>query len=417
MMRSLLILAAGLLAALAVVPAQAKKAAPDLGAQICELDWQASFGKVELKQTWSGAGELTNEDLSIRRDVPASAMTYLVQYQSVYRSGGYENSSRHTYLSLGGAYSKEKARQLIVAMPDGAPMVFVLDMDGALVTVSDAQLTRLLEAKQRLTYRMIKVDRRGAEKKLLAEGWLDLSGFADQPLAGLTDAAERTRAVMARARKGDNPPCVMTYAVEANAMDSDEPIRKWLSFDCREAWDGPLGAFELRETGFSWRPGLRDEVLVTLAGTFKPAPNVTLQKFLLGPNDPQRYGQISVMFGAQDWGANYRSSDPALRERQSGVLRRGQYVSSKWLSQDGSVGFFWGEFAQMLAGEGDLEMVAHDKVSGATKRGTLPWVDVLAAEEQLRAGYRRLNEREADPLTRCKAVVDAEYGGEEIIVT
>ena len=416
--RLVTIAAAALLAALSAFPAQAKVAAPDPGAQFCELDWQASFGKVELKQTWSGAGELTREDLSIRRDIPVSSGSgALVLTQYTLRLDGKDYPSRLLYLSLGVPYNKASNQRLVVTLPDGAPLTLEAKHGWSLTPLSEAQLARLIEATGRLNFRFITIDRRGAEKKLLGEGWLELSGFAGQPLAGLTQAAEQARTALAQARTGSNPPCAMAYAAEANAMDSDEPIRKWLWFDCRESWDGPLGSFELRETGFNWRPVPRDGVTLTLAGGFKPAPNVTLQKFLVGPNDPQRYGQISVIFSAPEWGANYRSSDPALRERQSGELRRGQYVSSKWLSQNGSVGFFWSEFAQMLAGQGDFSIIAYDKASGATLRSSLPWADVLAAEEQLRAGYRRLIERERDPLTRCKAVVGEEFGGEEVIVT
>lgn len=415
----MMILAAAGLAALSLAPAQAKKAPSDPGAQICELDWQASFGKIELKQTWSGAGELTREDLLIRRNIPVSSSSggALVLSQYTSRIDGKDYPTQLLYLSLGAPYNRGKNQRLVIAMPDGEPLV--LDAgNGWLVTpLSETQLARLLEAKGRLAFRFIKADKRGKEKAILAEGWLDLSGLAGQPLAGLTEATERARTSLAQARKGDKPPCAMAEAAEMNAMDSDEATRRWLSFDCREGWDSPLGAFELRETGFSWRPGPRDGVTITFAGTFRPAPSAALQLFLLGPNDLQRYGQVSVMFGPQDWGANYRSSDPALRERQSGELRRGEYVARHWLSQEGSAGFLWSEFAQLLAGEGDLVIAAHDKPTGAVQRSVLPWSEVLAAEEQLRAGQRRLIERERDPMARCKAVVDEELGTEQIIVT
>lgn len=419
MIRHLMILSAGLLAALSVFPAQAKKAPSDPGAQICELDWQASFGKVELKQTWSGTGELTREGLLIRRNIPVSSSSggTLVLSQYTSRIDGKDYPTQLLYLSLGAPYNRGKNQRLVIAMPDGEPLV--LDAgNGWLVTpLSEAQLARLLEAKGRLTFRFIKADRRGKEKAILAEGWFDLSGFAGQPLAGLLEAADHTRAALAQARKGDKPPCAMAEAAEMNAMDSDEATRRWLSFDCREGWDSPLGAFELRETGFNWRPGPRDGVTMTFAGTFRPAPNAALQLFLLGPIDLQRYGQISVMFGPQDWGANYRVNDPALRERQFAELRRGEYVARHWLSQEGSAGFLWSEFAQLLAGEGDLVIAAHDKPTGAVQRSVLPWSEVLAAEEELRAGQRRLIERERDPMTRCKAVVDVEMGMESIVVT
>lgn len=413
------ITAAALLAALAVFPAQAKQAPVDMGAQLCELDWQSSFGKVELKQTWSGAGEMTREDLSIQRGIPVSSPGggSVTLTQSSIRIDGKDYPSSRFYLSLGAPYNRGKNQRLVVAMPVGEPLVFDAESGWLSTPLSEAQLAQLLGAKDQVNFRFIKVDRRGAEKKLLAVGWLDLSGFADQPQAGLTEAAERARAILAQARKGNNPPCVMSYAVEANAMDSDQPIRKWLSFDCRDDWDGPLGVFELRETGFSWRLGPRDGVTLTFAGTLRPAPNAALQQFLIAPGDPQRYGQITVEFGAKDWGANYRVNDPALRERQFAELRRGKYVSGKWLPQHGAVAYFWSEFAQLLAGEGDLQIAAYDKVTGANLHSTLPWADVLAAEEELRGGLRRMIERERDPMERCKALVGEEFGGEEVIVT
>jgi hypothetical protein len=158
-------------------------------------------------------------------------------------------------------------------------------------------------------------------------------------------------------------------------------------------------------------------VIISLSGTLRSAPSPALQRFLIEPNDPQRYGPINVMLGNQDWGANYRVNDPALRERQSLELRRGKSVARKWLSQNGSTAFFWSEFSQLLAGDGDFELTAHDTVTGATLRTSLPWSEVLAAEEELRSGQARLRERERDPMARCKAVVDVEFGGEQIIVT
>ncbi len=106
-----------------------------------------------------------------------------------------------------------------------------------------------------------------------------------------------------------------------------------------------------------------------------------------------------------------------MRERQSGELKRGKYSARQWLTQSGTTTFTWSHFSQLLAGEGDIEIVAYDKVTGVTMRSTLPWADVLAAEQQLRDGQRRLNEREADPMAWCKAVVDVELGTEQIIVT
>jgi hypothetical protein len=419
-MRGLALLAATLLVALAVAPAQAKRKPPaDPMAQICELNWQASFGKVELKQDWSGQGVMTRETLDIRREFPAGdgpgASLWLTSHSMLI--DGKDHPSQSIYLGLAAPYAKGENQRLVIAIPGGDPLIIAASNGGSLVRVGDAQLTRLLEAKGRLSYRVIAVDRRGAEKKQLSVGWIDLSGFAGQPLAGLTDVAARARNAMAQARGGDNPPCALANAAEMNMMDSEEPTRKWLSFDCSEAWHGPLGRFELRENTFSWRPGSRNGVSATLAGSFRPAPNATLQQFLIAPGDPHRYGRISVLFGAQNWGANYRSTDPAQRERQSGELRRGKFAARHWLSQDGSTSFSWGEFAQLLAGEGDLEITAHDKDTGATLRGTLPWADVLAAEEQLRSGMARLTERERDPMARCKAVVDVELGMEEIIVT
>jgi hypothetical protein len=417
-MRGLVILVAALLAVLSVLPAQAKrKPSADPGAQVCEIDWKASFGKVNLKQSWSGAGELTNEELSIRRDIPANADSNLVHYQSQYRRDGHENTLRRTYLSLGGTYSKDKKRRLIIAMPTGAPMVFALDNGSAFLPISDAQLARLVEAKQRLTYRIVKVDQSGAEVTQLAEGWFDLSGFDSRPMAGLPETAEHARSNLAQARKGPNPPCAMAHAAEMNAMDSDEATRRWLTFDCREGWDSPLGAFELRETGFSWRPRPRDSVVLAITGGFRASPPPIGTPLLTGPVEPERFGQFMISFGLQNWGENYRSSDPALRERQSAELRRGKYAARHWLARNGGTGFSWYEYGQILAGEGDLEISAYDKVSEAVVRSTLPWADVLAAEAELQAGRRRMDERERDPMTRCKAVVDEELGMEQIIVT
>ena len=170
------IAAAALLAALSAFPAHAKVAAPDPGAQFCELDWQASFGKVELTQTWSGAGEMTREDLSIRRDIPVSSGSgALVLTQYTLPLDGKDYPSRLLYLSLGVPYNKASNQRLVVTLPDGAPLTLEAKHGWSLTPLSEAQLARLIEATGRLNFRFITIDRRGAEKKLLGEGWLDLS--------------------------------------------------------------------------------------------------------------------------------------------------------------------------------------------------------------------------------------------------
>ena len=418
MKRGLVILSACVLAALSIVPVQAKQAAIDPGVQVCELDWQASFGKVELKQEFTGTGALFREDLRINRTFPASgSWGSLSLSESVYVSGGTTLASQSFSLGLTGPYDKGKNQRLMLAMPGGQSLVIPMEYGAVMIPISTEDLARIIGAGKRLNYRMIKVDRAGLETQLLSEGWLDLSGFAGLPMAGLAESASHARAVLKQARAVADSPCAMAAAAEMNAMDSGDPVRKWLSFDCNESWHGPLGSFGLTTTGFSWWPRRRDGVAISFAATIRTAPTSALQRFMVEPNDATRYGPITVMLGNQDWGTNYQVNDPALRERQSIELRRGQYVARKWLSQSGSAAFLWSEFSQLLAGEGDLQIAAYDKVSGATLRSSLPWAEVLAAEEELRTGQTRMRERERDPLARCKAVVDAEYGGEEIIVT
>lgn len=410
---------AGTLAALCALPVQAKKAPVDPGVQLCEIDWTGSFGKLDVKQTYSGAGELVRNEVTIVRHVPSDDFvgSTLRFSHSRYWSGGYEGSSRSIALGLGAPYSRDKDQRLIVAMPGAEPLIINAEHGGLMIPLSDAQLTRLLDARQRLDYRLVKVDRNGAEKEVLRQGWFDLSGYADQPLADLPQQAERARAIMTEARKGPKPPCVMAQAAEMNAMDSGEATRRWLSFDCREHWDSPAGAFELREASFAWRPRPRDSVTVAVTAGFRGGPPAIGTTLLTKPVDPQTFGQILISFGKQNWGANYRSTDPAQRERQSAELRRGKYAARHWLARNGGTGFSWYEYGQILAGEGDLEISAYDKVSEAVVRSTLPWADVLAAEAELQAGRRRMDERERDPMTRCKAVVDEELGMEQIIVT
>ncbi len=411
--------AAAVLAALSVLPAQAKMAPVDAGQKVCELDWQASLGAITIKQNWSGSGEMIREELNVRRTIPASDGRIGSLQMAAYtmRTDGKDYPSRHIFLGLGAPYGKDKNQRLVIAMPAGEPMVITALYGGQTIPLSEAQLARLLGADGPLHFRLITVDRRNAEKKRLASGWFDLSGFENQPLAGLGQAAERAQAALAAARRSDNPPCVMASAADMNMMESDEPTRKWLSFNCSEDWESPLGAFGLTATGFSWRPRPRDGVTISFAAAFRNAPNPEVQRFLIDPSDPHRYGPINVMLGNQDWGANYRSSDPALQQSQSLELRRGKFVARKWLSQTGSASFFWSEFSQLLADEGDLQIAAHDKVTGKALLSTLSWSEVLAAEEELRAGRRRLLERERDPMARCKAVVEVEMGTEEILVT
>jgi len=415
MRRGLTLLAAVMLASLLALPAQAKrKPLADPGAQICELDWRANFGKIEVKQTWSSAGELTREELGIWRNDGNGGIISLSR-QSM-QIDGKEQSSQRIYLSYSGRFDDGENQRLVIALPDGESMSLALNAAGSAL-LSEAQLTRLIAAKGWLLYRVIIVNRSGAEKRQVTSGWMGMSGFAGQPLAGLLEAANRASAALTQARKSANPPCVMAEVAETNQMDSGEPTRRSLSFDCGETWEGRLGMFELRETKYRWRPGQRYGVLISMDGDFRPGPNADLQQFLIAPGESSRFGRISIGFGAKDWGANYRSSDPASRERQSAELRRGKFVVRYPLFQDGSVNFYWREFSQIILGDGDLEFLAYDKVTGATRRITVPWADVLAVEKEFQDGLRRLNERERDPITRCKAVVDEELGTEAIIVT
>jgi hypothetical protein len=398
--------------------AEAKRAAPtDPGAQTCELQWDASFGKVELKQSLSGSGRLTREDLRIVRDIPSSGNWGSISLSTSLWTGSGTIATETYYLSLTGTYRKGKDQRLIVAMPDGTPLVIAMEYGATTIPVSADQIERMIAAGKPLTYRMVRVDRKGQEKALLSEGWLDMSGFAGLPLAGLPASAAHARAVLEEARGGTYPPCAMDYAAEMNSMASDEPVRKWLSFDCSEEWGGAQGQFTLRESAFTWTPRPREGLELRFSANFRVAPQPDLQGFIDAPTDAMRYGQAWARFDPAKWSENFKSNDPALRERQFAEMRRGPYVVRKTLAQRGETGFFWSEVSQVLRGDGDLHFVATDQVTGVTLERVLPWSEVQAADAELRAGQTRLQDRERDPLKRCKVRVEEELGGEEIIVT
>lgn len=402
----------------AAQPAEAKRKPPaDPGARTCELQWDASFGKVELKQNLSGAGVLTREDLRIVRDIPSSGNWGSLGVTESFWSGSASFITKHYSLSLTGTYRKGKDQRLILAMPDGTLLVIAMEYGATMIPVSAAQIERMIAAGKPLTYRMVRVDGKGQEKALLAEGWLDLSGFAGQPLAGLPASAAHARAVLDEAKAGTNAPCAMDYAAEMNSMASDEPVRKWLSFDCGEEWGGAPGQFTLRESGFTWTPPPREGVELRFSANFRIAPRSDLQRFIDAPSDAMRYGQAWVRFDPARWSENNKSNDPALRERQYAELRRGSHFARKALGQRGETGFFWSELSQVLRGDGDVRFVATDKVSGVTLEGVLPWSEVQAAEAELRAAQTRLQDRERDPLKRCQVKLEVELGGEEMIVT
>ncbi len=418
-MRRALVSALALVAALgAAQVAEAKRAAPsDPGAKTCELQWDASFGRVELRQGVSGSGQLTREDLRIIRDIPASGNWGSISLSTSLWTGSGTIVTEHYSLSLTGTYRKGKDQRLIVAMPGGTPLVIAMEYGATMIPVSADEIERMIAAGKPLTYRMVRVDGKGQEKALLSEGWLGLSGFAGLPMAGLPASAAHARAVLGEARHGSNPPCAMDYAAEMNSMASDEPVRKWLSFDCGEDWGGEQGQFTLREKAFTWTPRPREGVELRFSANFRIAPRPDLQGFIDAPADAMRYGQAWARFDPARWSENFKSNDPALRERQYAEMRRGQFVVRKTLAQGGETGFFWSELSQVLRGDGDLHFVATDKVTGVTLEGVLPWSEVQAAEAELRAGQNRLQDRERDPLKRCKVKLEVDLGGEELIVT
>jgi hypothetical protein len=412
-----LLLAAALLGgAVLALPAEAKRKPPeDPGATICELEWGASFGGIELKQHYSGGGSLTREDLTIRRTFPVSGGVQGSLSLTEYAQSGYRRTS--IYLGLGRSTSHGKDQRLIFTLPGGEQLILPMEYGGLTIPIGDVDLQRLLDAKGPITYRMVKLDRAGREKSLLGEGWIDLSGFAGQALAGFPEITTRSRAVLTEARKGGDAPCARVEAAEMNFAGSDEPVRKWLTFDCGEGWYSALGAFELREKQFSWRPKPRDGATLQITGNLTPVPRADLQQFMTAPDTAGRYGQVFVSFGNKDWGGNFQPGDQAGQQSQTGEIRRGDFGTTKVLGPDGRSAFYWHEFAKLLFGSGDLEFIARNRITGASLRSVLPWRDVVGAEDELRAGQVRMEERERDPLRRCKWTVEADMGGEEIIVT
>ena len=414
--KALLLATALLGGAMLALPAEAKRKAPeDPGATICELEWSASFGRVELKQRLSGSGSLTREDLTIRRGFPVSDGWQGSLTLSEYAYSGYRSTS--IYLGLGRSTSHGKDQRLIFTLPGGEQLTIPMEYGGLTIPIGDLDLQRLLDAKGPITYRMVKLDRAGKEKSQFGEGWIDLSGFAGQPLAGFPEIAGRGRTVLTEARKIGDAPCAKAEAAEMNFAGSDDPVRKWMTFDCGEVWAGPLGAFELRETSFGWRAKPRDGVTLRFSGNLTTVPRADLQQFMTATNITVRYGQISISFGQDLWGGNFRPGDPAGQESRTGEMRRGDVAVRKVLGADGQSGFFWNEFVRLQSGSGDLELIASNKVTGASLRSILPWSELLGAEEELRAGQVRMEQRERDPLRRCKWKVEADLGGEEIIVT
>lgn len=414
--KALLFATALLGGAVLALPAEAKRKPPaDAGATVCELEWAASFGRVELKQNYSGGGSLTREDLTIRRGFPVSDGVQGSLTLSEYAYSGYRRTS--IYLGLGRSTSHGKDQRLVFTLPGGEQLTVPMEYGGLTIPIGDIDLQRLLDAKGPITYRMVKLDRAGKEKWQLGEGWIDLSGFAGQPLAGFPEIAARGRAVLTEARKGGDAPCAMLEAAEMNFAGSDDPVRKWIMFDCGEGWYGALGAFELNENSFTWRAKPRDGVTLKISGNLIAVPRADLQRFMTAPDIAGRYGQVSVSFGKDGWGGNFRAGDPVGQESRTGEMRRGDVAVRKVLGADGQSGFFWNEFVRLLSGSGDLEFIANNKITGASLRSVLPWSEVQGAEDELRAGQLRMEERERDPLRRCKWKVEADLGGEEIIVT
>lgn len=414
--KALLLATALLGGAMLTLPAEAKRKAPeDPGATICELEWSASFGRVELKQRLSGGGSLTREDLTIRRGFPVSGGMQGSLTLSEYAYSGYRSTS--IYLGLGRSTSHGKDQRLIFSLPGGEQLTIPMEHGGLTIPIGDLDLQRLLDAKGPITYRMVKLDRAGKEKSQFGEGWIDLSGFAGQPLAGFPEIAGRGRTVLIEARKSGDAPCAKAEAAEMNFAGSDDPVRKWMTFDCGEVWDGPLGAFELRETSFGWRAKPRDGVALKISGSLTAVPRADLQRFMTAPDIAGRYGRVAVAFGMEAWGGNFGAGDPAEQQSRTAEMRRGDHAVRKVLMGDGQSGFFWSEYATLLNGSGDLEFIANNKITGASLRSVLPWSEVQGAEDELRAGQIRLEQRERDPLRRCKSIVNFEMGGEEIIVT
>lgn len=405
-------MASALVTAAWALPAAAQpKQAADHGAQVCELEWNASFGRVALTQWVSGSGAVTSEYFSIMRSVPVSSGFGAIL--AMHQTGAQPEFT----LRLGGPTRKDKNQRLVFTVPGSEPLVVAAEQGVSSVRLDQAQLAYLLAATGPVTYRLVKQDGIGRETQQLSEGQIDLHQFAGQDLAGLPEAARLSRAVLTQARGGDNPPCAMAWAANMNAAYNSEPARKWLSFDCGEEWSGPLGAFRLQAASFSWRRRPRDGVFVNFEGSMQVVPRIETQRFIDNPGRMHGFGAVSIGFDSKAWGLNFRGKDQAAWQRQSGELSRGGERIAKALSQEGSTGFFWSEFSQLAAKEGDLTISARDSISGLRFDTVLPWSEVTAAEAELRVGQARLRERERDPLARCRAQVQEESGMEEEIVT
>ena len=398
-------------AGLALPLAAQAKPGEDPGAQVCELEWNASFGRVALTQRISGSGVVVSDILTISRSIPGGSGlgSSLVLSES--------GTQRDYTLWLGGPVRNGKDQRLVFAVPGGEPLVVAAAQGANRITLDQAQLAYLLSAPGKVPYRLVKHDRNGREREQLAEGQLDLSQLTGQDLAGLPDAARHARAVLAQARSSANAPCAMAWAADMNAAYNSEPARKWLSFDCGEEWSSPLGAFALQPAYFVWQPRPRDGVMLKFNASLQVGPQPGQQHFIDNREDRARFGTISVHFPGDAWRMNFRGKDQATRQRQSGELSRGDARIGQVLSPAGAAGFVWSEFSQLLADRGDLTISARDSISGLRFDTVLPWSEVAAAEAELRAGQVRLRERERDPLARCKAQVQEESGMEEEIVT
>lgn len=401
------------LALIALAQPQVARAKPaaDPGAQVCELEWDASFGRVQLIQRISGSGTVQSESLTISRAISGGngLGTSLVLSET--------GTTRTYVLWLGGPSRKGKDLRLVFAVPGGEPLLVVADQGAYRVALDQAQLAYLLSAPGKVPYRLVKHDRKGRERAQLAAGELDLSQLAGQDLAGLPEAARRARAVLAQAISSTNAPCAMGWAADMNAAYSSEPARKWLSFDCGEEWSSPLGAFALQPGSFVWQPRAQDGVQLKFSASLQSGLQ-TSQSFIADNRDGRsRYGTISLQFPGEAWQMNFRGKDQALWQRQSGELSRGGQRIGKVLTPTGATGFFWSEFSQLLADNGDLTITARDSVSGLRLDTVLSWSEIDAAEAELRAGQLRLRERERDPLSKCRMQVQEESGMEDEIVT
>lgn len=202
---------------------------------------------------------------------------------------------------------------------------------------------------------------------------------------------------------------VLASASCAGLQETPEQAPPEIAYNCDEKATTPDGRFEAGETGFLWSREFGDGLSFGISNFIGVNPEDFVQKGFAAAYGAHLEAEFDKRFAAPEYNAG------SLRgPRTASSIAVGGRHFRQWVPVNLVHIISWEQVQCLLQEPGDLIITLYGAEGAVLQRAIVPRDDIAKAEQQLKAMFGLVLEKERDKEKRCEAY---EVQTEEIVVT